>query len=112
MKGLIILCAGILFIYTATAQPSADTSAPLVAQKENIITASTIIKIENLGFNINSELPELRPTISADGNLFFLFAKITATIQNIIPFPTRRTSGIPSGIAMANGAKRCTWIIR
>ena len=53
------------------AQPSNDTAGTLVAQKENIITESTIIKIENLGWKINSELPELRPTISADGYLLF-----------------------------------------
>ncbi len=75
MKGIVILCASILFIYSASAQPSADTSAPLIAQKENIITASTIIKIENLGFNINSNLAELRPTISADGNLLFFICE-------------------------------------
>jgi OmpA-OmpF porin, OOP family len=57
----------------ATAQPSNDTSGTLIVQKENIIKEGTIIKIENLGWKINSELPELRPTISADGNhLFFI----------------------------------------
>jgi hypothetical protein len=59
----------------ATGQPTSDTSATLVVQKENIITASTIIKIENLGFNINSDLAELRPTISADGNLLFFICE-------------------------------------
>lgn len=53
---------------------SADT-AGLVQQKENIITSSTIIKIENLGPNINSPLPELRPTVSADGNLLFFIVQ-------------------------------------
>ncbi len=54
------------------AQPSNDTLG-LKPQKDNVITASTILKIENLGININSDLPELRPTISADGNtLFFI----------------------------------------
>ncbi|HEX6333695.1 MAG TPA: OmpA family protein [Flavisolibacter sp.] len=57
----------------AAAQPSQDTSEVLKPQKENVIFASTIIKIENIGLNINSELAELRPTISADGNhLFFI----------------------------------------
>ncbi len=56
----------------ALAQPSNDSLA-LKPQKDNIITASTILKIENLGININSDLAELRPTISADGNtLFFI----------------------------------------
>lgn len=51
----------------------ADTSGGLIAQKDNIITSGTIIKIENLGTKINSVLPELRPTVSADGNhLYFI----------------------------------------
>lgn len=65
---LLLLCA-------AHAQPSADTTEKLIAQKENIITAATIIKIENIGPNINSDLPELRPTISADGNLLFFICE-------------------------------------
>jgi OmpA-OmpF porin, OOP family len=60
----------------ATAQMSLGSdTGKLVAQKENIITANTIIKIENLGENINSDLPELRPTISADGNLLFFICE-------------------------------------
>jgi outer membrane protein OmpA-like peptidoglycan-associated protein len=55
------------------AQPMQDTTGDLIAQKENVIKATTVIKVENLGFRVNSELPELRPTISADGNrLFFI----------------------------------------
>jgi OOP family OmpA-OmpF porin len=55
------------------AQPNADSSAKLVAQKENIIKEGTVVKVENLGWKVNSELAELRPTISADGNhLFFI----------------------------------------
>ncbi len=71
------ICVFILFvcILSATGQLTSDTSATLIAQKENIITASTIIKIENLGFNINSDLAELRPTISADGNLLFFICE-------------------------------------
>lgn len=57
------------------AQPSNDTAGTLVPQKENIITAATTIKIENLGHNINSDLAELRPTISADGNLLFFICE-------------------------------------
>jgi OOP family OmpA-OmpF porin len=53
------------------AQPQADTSGKLIEQKELTIKESTIIKVENLGERINSEYPELRPTISADGNLLF-----------------------------------------
>jgi outer membrane protein OmpA-like peptidoglycan-associated protein len=69
---LLILSASIHF---AAAQPSTDTAAALKQQKENIITSATIIKVENLGININSELPELRPTISADGNLLFFICQ-------------------------------------
>ncbi len=58
----------------ATAQPSSDTGV-LKPQKDLIITAGTIIKIENLGTNINSALAELRPTISADGNLLFFICE-------------------------------------
>lgn len=58
-----------------SAQPSIDTThndtARLVQQKENIITPGTIIKVENMGGLVNSQLNELRPTISADGNLLF-----------------------------------------
>lgn len=59
----------------ASAQPSADTSVKLIAQKENVIRQGTIVKIENLGHNINSNLAELRPTISADGNLLFFICE-------------------------------------
>jgi OmpA-OmpF porin, OOP family len=58
----------------ATAQPAADTNG-LVLQKENVITATTIVKVENIGTNINSELPELRPTISADGKILFFICE-------------------------------------
>lgn len=68
-----ILFLSLLHCLFASAQPSGETSEKLVAQKENIIKEGTIVKIENLGWRINSELPELRPTISADGNhLFFI----------------------------------------
>jgi len=64
---------------SAWAQPkpptSIDTTNGLKFQKENVINANTIIKIENLGININSDLPELRPTISADGNLLFFICE-------------------------------------
>jgi len=53
-----------------------DTSVEgLKAQTENFITANTIIKIENLGININSNLPELRPTISPDGKILFFICE-------------------------------------
>ncbi len=57
--------------FTVWAQPSVD--AKLVPQKENVITAATIVQVENLGVMINSQVPELRPVVSADGNrLFFI----------------------------------------
>jgi OOP family OmpA-OmpF porin len=68
----IFIAAAVSFI--AKAQPSNDT-AKLVQQKENVITTNTIIKVENIGRNINSGLPELRPTISADGKLLFFICE-------------------------------------
>ena len=72
-----VLSFFILTAYTqlSLAQLSVDTTDKLIAQKENIIRSGTIIKIENLGPNINTELPELRPTISADGNLLFFICE-------------------------------------
>src|SRR5690349_19130235 len=75
MKKAISFFILIAIIQSALAQPSSDTSGTLKAQKENIIKATTIVKIENLGININSDLPELRPTISADGNLLFFICE-------------------------------------
>jgi OmpA-OmpF porin, OOP family len=53
------------------AQNVVDTTGKLIAQKENIIKQGTVVQIENLGELINTEHPELRPTISADGNILF-----------------------------------------
>ncbi len=62
--------------YNLYAQPlAADTTVKLVQQAENIITESTIVKIQNLGVKVNSNLPELRPTVSADGNLLFFICE-------------------------------------
>jgi outer membrane protein OmpA-like peptidoglycan-associated protein len=69
---LSFLCACIL---GTSAQTSIDTTGVLKAQKDNIITSATILKIENLGENINSDLAELRPTVSADGNLLFFICE-------------------------------------
>ncbi|MDQ6904914.1 MAG: OmpA family protein [Bacteroidota bacterium] len=67
---LILLITG-CFKYSI-AQPSlGDSSTALKAQKDNIITPETILKIENIGPSINTQYAELRPTISADGNLLF-----------------------------------------
>lgn len=62
-------------VLTAQSSSVADTAGALVAQKENIITAGTVIKIENLGPKINTELAELRPTVSADGNILFFICE-------------------------------------
>ena len=75
MKKAIFFFIFSLYLLSATAQPSNDTSGILKQQKENVITSSTIIKIENLGFRINSELPELRPTVSPDGKLLFFICE-------------------------------------
>ena len=75
MKKALHVCFVILFFQSAKAQPSGDTTLTdtlkLVQQKENIITAATVIKVENMGAVVNTHLNELRPTISADGNLLF-----------------------------------------
>lgn len=75
MKRLIPLLLLFVGILQSKAQMAPDTSEHLKPQKENVITTSTIIKIENLGININSDLPELRPTISPDGNLLFFICE-------------------------------------
>ena len=74
MKRLILLYASLFCATIIFGQPSAEDSL-LKPQKENIITAETIVKIENMGWNINSELAELRPTVSADGNLLFFICE-------------------------------------
>ena len=71
-RTLLFLTLALSFI--SQAQTSIDT-AKLIPQKENIITAATIIKIENLGIKVNSDLAELRPTVSADGNLLFFICE-------------------------------------
>lgn len=71
MKQCYLLFLSLFCFYIGYTQPLADTTGKLIEQKENVITAATVIKVENLGGRINSEYPELRPTISADGNLLF-----------------------------------------
>ncbi|RYG27353.1 MAG: hypothetical protein EOO01_41490, partial [Chitinophagaceae bacterium] len=73
MKRLLFLIP-LFYSCFAVAQPSADTGR-LIAQKENIITEHTIVQSENIGRNINSDLAELRPTISADGKLLFFICE-------------------------------------
>lgn len=63
----------LLCVYAfAQAQLAADT---IREQTDHIIRAGTIIKVENLGFKVNSEFAELRPTVSADGNLLFFIVE-------------------------------------
>lgn len=70
-KALLLLCLSSCLQYLAAQPTYSDSLGVLKVQKENIITAETILKVENLGTKINSDLPELRPTISADGDLLF-----------------------------------------
>jgi hypothetical protein len=67
---ILFLCFQYLSAQPAINIAQIDTTR-LIPQKENIITAATIIKVENMGEVINTPLNELRPTISADGNLLF-----------------------------------------
>ncbi len=80
MKTIFTFCLFIFGDLAASAQPVPDTT--LKEQKENIIKETTIIKVENLGADINTDNPEMRPTISADGNLlFFIRQNDPANIQ-------------------------------
>lgn len=74
MKQPILLLSCIFCTVLSYSQYSADT-LKLIEQTEKVINAATIIKIENLGLNINSDLAELRPTVSADGNLLFFICE-------------------------------------
>ena len=76
MKKAILFSTLYLCIQYTSAQPvHIDTTGKLIEQKNNIITDQTILKIENLGTKINTQYPELRPTISADGNLLFFICQ-------------------------------------
>jgi OmpA-OmpF porin, OOP family len=80
MKTKFTIALFIFCISTAAAQPARDTT--LKEQKENIIKETTIVQVENLGELINTGHPEMRPTISADGNmLFFIRQNDPANIQ-------------------------------
>ncbi len=104
MKKIILFF--IFYSYTkyGISQPSNNYSADtagLIAQKENIITPETIIKVENIGPKINTQFDELRPTISADGNLLFFIRQNHPfnTQYNVVPnsqdiwFSERDSSG-------------------
>lgn len=101
MKKLYFSFLLVCIITSAQAQPLIDTTTKLIAQKENIITENTIIKVENLGALVNSEYGEMRPTISADGNLLFFIRQghprnvQAATVPNAqdIWYSTRDSAG-------------------
>ncbi|MBB1282843.1 OmpA family protein [Flavisolibacter sp. BT320] len=75
MKNWCLCFLTFVLLQAAIAQDAADTAVKLVAQKENVIGAETVIQVENIGRNINSRLAELRPTVSADGNLLFFICE-------------------------------------
>ncbi len=80
MKKIVTLCFFTVSVLMTVAQPARDTT--LKEQKENVIKETTIIQVENLGADINTDNPEMRPTISADGNLlFFIRQNDPANIQ-------------------------------
>ncbi|MBK7376355.1 MAG: OmpA family protein [Chitinophagaceae bacterium] len=80
MKKTVTLCFFTVSVLMTVAQPARDTT--LKEQKENVIKETTIIQVENLGADINTDNPEMRPTISADGNLlFFIRQNDPANIQ-------------------------------
>jgi OmpA-OmpF porin, OOP family len=112
MKKFYVLLVLLLCFFVVYTQPLLDTTGKLKEQKENVITESTIIKVENLGALINSEYPEMRPTISADGNLlFFIRQGHPANIQiQTVPnaqdiwYSTRDTAGSWSKAKHLNGS--------
>lgn len=83
MKTIVTLFLFAVVISGAKAQPSRSLQdTTLKEQKDNVIKETTIIKLENLGEAINTDNPEMRPTISADGNLlFFIRQNDPANIQ-------------------------------
>lgn len=107
--GSILLQACYLVCY---AQPLVDTTGKLKEQAENVITAATIVKIENLGEAVNTYYPEMRPTISADGDLLFFIRQghpanvQAATVPNAqdIWYSMRDTAGNWSKAKHLNGS--------
>lgn len=110
MKKLYILLF-VLLPLAVCSQPLQDTTVKLKEQKENIIKESTIVKVENLGEIINTGYPEMRPTISADGNLLFFIRQghpsnvQISTVPNAqdIWYSTRDTMGKWSKAKHLNG---------
>ena len=74
MRKALVLLSLVTCYHCSFSQYSSDTGK-LVEKTEKVIDSSTIIKIENLGLTINSDLAELRPTVSADGNLLFFICE-------------------------------------
>ncbi len=71
MKRAVTLSLLLSCFLLTSGQPAGEGQIVLKEQKEKIITASTILKIENLGVTVNTDRAELRPTVSADGNILF-----------------------------------------
>lgn len=91
MKKPILLFIFFFCVKYGITQPSTNNNSGdtlgLITQKENVITANTIIKVENIGAKINTHFDELRPTISADGNLLFFIRQNHPynTQYNVVP---------------------------
>jgi OmpA-OmpF porin, OOP family len=93
--------AGVKYGLTQPPNDNFSDTLKLIPQKENIITAGTIVKSENIGPKINTQYDELRPTISADGNLLFFIRQNDPhnTQVNVVPnsqdiwFSERDSSG-------------------
>lgn len=111
MKKIYLLVLALVVSIIAFAQPQHDTTGRLIRQQENTITENTIIQLENMGENINSPYPEMRPTISADGNLLFFIRQghpsnvQAATVPNAqdIWYSKRDSSGNWSEAKHLNG---------
>jgi outer membrane protein OmpA-like peptidoglycan-associated protein len=67
LKKVLSFFVALLCLQLASGQTSFDTLTP----SKMVVRTNGAMKIENLGTNINTDLAELRPTISADGNLLF-----------------------------------------
>ncbi|HEY5406775.1 MAG TPA: hypothetical protein VIJ92_06805, partial [Ginsengibacter sp.] len=97
----ITFCAVLKYGLTQPSNSNPADTLKLIPQKENIITAQTIVKSENIGPKINTEYDELRPTISSDGNLLFFIRQNDPhnTQVNVVPnsqdiwFSERDSSG-------------------
>jgi OOP family OmpA-OmpF porin len=92
LKKTILVVTTLILLKYGSAQPSNNSvknvdTAGLKAQGNNIITPETVIKIENIGPDINTSYPELRPTISSDGKLLFFIRQNHPynTKYNVVP---------------------------